>query len=157
MVDDADVNRFKKHNITADFQIGHADIANNNHNWAEPFLGAKRAHSMLNIAAIYNTGANITLSSDWDVYPLNPLIGIQNSLKMGSARGLPNIQQAIYAYTINAAKSLGLDGITGSIDIGKSADFVVLDQNITQLDIDEITSAIVLMSILEGKVVFEIE
>ncbi|MCJ8323248.1 MAG: amidohydrolase [Rhizobiales bacterium] len=156
LVDKADIARFEQLNITADFQIGHDDIANNDHAWAVPFLGETRAQNFLDIGAIYNTGANISLSSDWDVYPLNPLVGIKNSLKMG-AKGLPNIDAAIAAYTINAAKSLGLDDITGSITIGKSADFVLLDADITQLKIADIDKAQILMSILQGNVVFVAE
>jgi imidazolonepropionase-like amidohydrolase len=45
--------------------------------------------------------------------------------------GLPDSIAALEAYTINAAKSLGIEEITGSIDVGKSADFAVLSRDIT--------------------------
>ncbi len=102
---------------------------------------------------IWDTSANITLSSDWDVNELNPLITISNSLKLG-ARGLPDVFSAIDAYTVNAAKALGLEEITGSIEVGKSADFVILDEDITKLPIENIPDAKILMTILQGEIVF---
>jgi predicted amidohydrolase YtcJ len=78
---------------------------------------------------LYDSGANITLSSDWNVNPLSPLAGIANAIKLKD-NGLPNLEAAIDAYTINASKALGLTHITGSIEVGKSADIVVLDRNI---------------------------
>ncbi|MEF1304959.1 amidohydrolase family protein, partial [Vibrio owensii] len=62
---------------------------------------------------------------------------------------------AIDAYTIHPAYSLGLEKEIGSIDIGKSADFAVLDQDITQLKAEDIAQARVLMTVLRGEVVYE--
>lgn len=108
----------------------------------------------MNLNAIYQTGANVTLSSDWNVHSINPLEGIANSLIMGKT-GLPSITAAIDAYTINAAYSLGIDKITGSIEVGKSADFAILDNDITQIPLDRISSSNVILTILQGEIVFE--
>ncbi len=156
LVDAKDTPRFAKLDITADFQVASDYIALHDHQWAEAFLGTKRTHALMNPRAIFDTGANVTLSSDWNVHELNPLISITNSLKMGS-RGLPDIHTAIDAYTINAAKSLGISDITGSITVGKSADFAILEQDITRLPIDKIADTALLMTILQGKIVFEVE
>lgn len=122
--------------------------------WAKAFLGAKRTRALMNLNAIYQTGANVTLSSDWNVHSINPLEGIANSLIMGKT-GLPSITAAIDAYTINAAYSLGIDKITGSIEVGKSADFAILDNDITQIPLDRISSSKVILTILQGEIVFE--
>ena len=106
------------------------------------------------MSKIFTTGANVSLSSDWNVHDINPLVGIANSLIMES-KGLPNIEAAIDAYTINAAISLGLDDITGSIELGKSADLVVLDKDITQLTPKKIAQTEILMTILQGNIVFD--
>jgi predicted amidohydrolase YtcJ len=110
----------------------------------------------MNLRAIFNTGANLTLSSDWNVHELNPLVGIANSLRMGNT-GLPNIKAAIDAYTINAAVSLGIEDITGSINVGKSADFAILEKNITRLSPDDIAKTKLLMTVLQGDIVFSAE
>ncbi len=156
LVNSKDIPRFAKLNVTADFQVGSDYVAYHQHEWAEAFLGALRTRSLMNLRAIFYTGANVTLSSDWNVHDINPLVGIANSLKMGKT-GLPNITTAIDAYTINAARSLGLEQITGSIEVGKSADFVVLARDISTLKADDIADTEILMTILQGKTVFDIE
>ncbi len=111
LVNSKDVERFAKLNVTADFQVGSDYVAYHDHQWAEAFLGAKRTRALMNLKAIFDTGANVSLSSDWNVHDINPLVGIANSLIMGKT-GLPSVEDAIDAYTINAAISLGLDDLS---------------------------------------------
>jgi predicted amidohydrolase YtcJ len=61
---------------------------------------------------------------------------------------------AIDAYTINAAKALGLTQVTGSIEVGKSADIVILDRNILDKEANEIANAQVTHTILQGDIVY---
>ncbi|MEZ9655994.1 amidohydrolase [Vibrio splendidus] len=154
LINDEDVPRFKQLNVSADFQVGSDYVAKHQHQWAEAFLGARRAKAMMNLDAILKTDANITLSSDWNVHDINPLVGIANSLIMGKT-GLTDIYTAIDAYTINAASSLGIDDITGSIEVGKSADFAILDRDITTISARQIAKTQVLMTVLRGDVVYE--
>ncbi|QUJ69592.1 amidohydrolase (plasmid) [Photobacterium sp. GJ3] len=156
LVNSTDISRFAKLGVTADFQVGSDYVASHDHQWATAFLGEKRTRSMMNLKTIFDTGANVTLSSDWNVHDINPLVGIANSLIMEKT-GLPDIHSAINAYTINAAKSLGISEMTGSIDIGKSADFVILEHDITRLEPEEIADTNILMTILQGNVVYESE
>lgn len=156
LVNSKDVGRFAKLEVTADFQVGSDYVAYHEHQWAEAFLGAKRARALMNLEAIFSSGANVTLSSDWNVHDINPLVGIANSVIMGKT-GLPNVNAALEAYTINAARSLGIDDITGSIEVGKSADFVVLSEDITQLSPQEIKEVQVWMTLLRGEVVYQSE
>ncbi|KLE25311.1 amidohydrolase [Vibrio diabolicus] len=156
LVNSKDVPRFAKLNVTADFQVGSDYVAYHDHKWAEVFLGAKRTRAMMNLKAIFDTGANVSLSSDWNVHDINPLVGIANSLKMGKT-GLPDIHSAIDAYTTNAAESLGISDITGSIEVGKSADFAILEHDITRLRVGEIADTKILMTMLQGDIVFDSE
>nr|PMJ95567.1 urease [Vibrio splendidus] len=154
LINDEDVPRFKQLNVSADFQVGSDYVAKHQHQWAEAFLGARRAKAMMNLDAILKTDANITLSSDWNVHDINPLVGIANSLIMGKT-GLTDIYTAIDAYTINAASSLGIEDITGSIEVGKSADFAILDRDITTVSARQVAKTQVLMTVLRGNVVYE--
>ncbi|WP_102313142.1 amidohydrolase [Vibrio cyclitrophicus] len=154
LINDEDVPRFRQLDVTADFQVGSDYVARHQHQWAEAFLGARRAKAMMNLDAILKTDANITLSSDWNVHDINPLVGIANSLIMGKT-GLTDIYTAIDAYTLNAAKSLGIEDITGSIEVGKSADFAILDRDITTVSARQIAKTQVLMTVLRGDVVYE--
>ncbi|WP_271271093.1 amidohydrolase [Aliamphritea hakodatensis] len=153
MIQNADIQRFKPLKVTADFQVASSV---GDHDWAIPFIGKKRTHQLMQLRPIYDTGANLTLSSDWNVNDINPLSGIGSSIQMGK-RGLPDIDAAIDAYTLKPAISLGLDDITGSIEVGKSADFVVLSQDITQLAPSKIADTQILMTILQGEIVYEAE
>ena len=153
LINDEDVPRFRQLDVTADFQVGSDYVARHQHQWAEAFLGARRAKAMMNLDAILKTDANITLSSDWNVHDINPLVGIANSLIMGKT-GLTDIYTAIDAYTINAASSLGIDDVTGSIEVGKSADFAILNKDITTVSARQIAKTQVLMTVLRGDVVY---
>jgi len=153
LVNRQDVPRFESLKVTADFQVGSDYVAFHDHQWAESFIGATRTRALMDIRSIYNTGANVTLSSDWNVHDINPLVGIANSLIMGDT-GMPNIKSAIEAYTINAAVSLGLENITGSIEVGKSADFAILENDITQMRASRIAKTDIIMTVLQGEIVF---
>lgn len=154
MVSAEDIKRFAPLRVDADFQLGSDYIAEQDHDWAIPFIGKQRAHALLPINAILNTGANVTLSSDWNVNDINPLVGIANALYLKNI-GIADIHQAIAAYTINAAQALGLDDVTGTLDVGKSADIVMLERDITQSTPTQIASTRVLMTWLEGEVVYD--
>ena len=154
LINAPDITRFKKLNVTADFQVGADHVVEQDHQWAIAFIGQKRSQTLMNLASIIKTNANVTLSSDWNVNDINPLVGISNSLQMGN-RGFNDIDDAIAAYTINAAKSLGLSDITGSLSIGKSADFVILNQDISRLSKQAIADTKVLMTVLRGDIVYQ--
>ena len=62
---------------------------------------------------------------------------------------------AVRAYTWNAAYLEGTEDTKGSIEVGKFADFVVLDRDIMTLQHEEILKAKVLMTIIDGEVVYE--
>ncbi len=154
LVDQQDIPRFSKLAVTADFQVGSDYVAFQDHAWAKAFLGAVRAHRLMNLRAIFDTGANLTLSSDWNVHDINPLVGIANSIMMDDT-GLPSVDAAIDAYTINAAESLGIDGFTGSIAVGKSADLVVVEEDIRQLSPEAIAESAVTLTMIQGEIVFQ--
>jgi predicted amidohydrolase YtcJ len=62
---------------------------------------------------------------------------------------------AVRAYTWNAAYLEGTEDTKGSIEVGKFADFVVLDRDIMTLPHEEILKAKVLKTIIDGEVVYE--
>jgi predicted amidohydrolase YtcJ len=152
LVDPEDYERFTNLNVHADFQAG-AEFFDKT-DWARFYVGNKRSLQMLPMRQIYETGANVTFSSDWTVNPINPLVAIANSVRLRESKGLPDIHAAIQAATINGARALGLESVTGSIEVGKSADFVLLDSSIVNANADRIESVKVIMTILQGEVVF---
>lgn len=65
------------------------------------------------------------------------------------------MEEAIKAYTIDAAYHLRWDDIIGSLEAGKRADIIVLDRNLFESTTDEIAEANVLLTMMNGKIVHE--
>lgn len=151
LVDQADIPRFRQLGVIADFQpspyFTPSFLKDN-----QPLIG-QRAYQMLPMRALYDSGARVTLSSDWDVNPLSPLGIMQNALGLGS-RGLPNLEAAIRAYTLEAAYTLRQENSTGSLEVGKQADLLVLDRDIFKLPPAQIGQAKVLWTLLGGEEVY---
>ncbi len=57
-------------------------------------------------------------------------------------------------YTRNAAYIMRLEDKTGSIEVGKRADLIVLDRNLFEIPVTEINQAQVLLTIMDGKTVY---
>lgn len=151
LVDQSDIPRFRQLGVIADFQpspyFTPSFLKDN-----QPLIGP-RAYQMLPMRALYDSGARVTLSSDWDVNPLSPLGIMQNALGLGS-RGLPNLEAAIRAYTLDAAYTLRQEDSTGSLEVGKQADLLVLDRDIFKLPPAQIGQARVLWTLLGGEEVY---
>ena len=110
-------------------------------------LGRERAERLLPAKSFYNAGVKVAAASDFPVSsPPNPLIGIEMAVTrtlIAPWRGgrtadectinpteAISVEQALDAFTLSAAYAYELEAITGSIDVGKSADFLILDKNI---------------------------
>jgi len=149
IVDTADYSRFSPLNITADVQVA-GDFTNPEHWHVNDFLiGFDRSENMIPLKSIFNTGARVTLSSDWDVSWLNPFVSIQNALTR-APQELSTVEDAVKAYTINGAYTMRQETITGSIEVGKLADFICVDQDIFTIPINQIAQTIVLCTYLSG-------
>jgi len=73
--------------------------------------------------------------------------------KMGPQHAL-TVEEVIEAYTINAAWALLLDDVTGSIEAGKYADFIVLNHNLLEIPETKIHTTAVEMTIFKGAEVY---
>ena len=66
-----------------------------------------------------------------------------------------SLKEALKAHTINAAYQAHLENITGSIEVGKSAELVVLDSDIENAPPEHIQDIKVLETVFKGKTVFK--
>jgi predicted amidohydrolase YtcJ len=110
--------------------------------------------------------AGVLVSQSTDGAHYEPMFTIWNSLKRIDGRTGKSLmtsdkqitrEEAIKLYTINGAKVLFWEDKLGSIEEGKLADLVVLENDILTCPLDEIKDTRVLMTMVEGKVVYEAE
>ena len=130
-----------------------------------PMLGEERTWQMYPIASVQKAGGRIVGGSDYWVTDLDPLLAIETAITRqdpwtneGPALNEDerlDLATMIEAYTINGAYQMGLENQQGSIEVGKRADFVVLDRNLFELTDAEINEAKVTMTIFDGRTVYE--
>ena len=153
IVDEEDIPRFKELGVIADFQVaGEWSDPHLYHEYTKELIG-DRSLKAIPLNSIFQTGATITLSSDFDVSEMNPFIGMENALTR-SEEALPKLDAVIRAYTINGAYTLRQEDKVGSLEVGKLADVVILDQNLFEISPDDIDQTNVLLTLLEGKEVY---
>ena len=152
ILDPVDAKRFAKINATADCQV--AGEWSNPEHWGElaEFIDEDKTHNQIPLKDLAKAGARLTLSSDWSVSPFNPFLGLSNAV----SRAPQNIsmEEALAAYTINSAYSMRQDDKVGSIEVGKEADLVVLDQNLFKIDQSKIKDTRILQTLLAGEEVY---
>ena len=153
VVSPEDLPRFAELNVTADAQVA-GDFAQLAH-WEEniEIIGETRADNAVPIKSLQQAGARVTLSSDWNVSPFNPFIGLQNAVTRAPQE--LTLAQAIRAYTINSAYVMRQEDKVGSIEVGKLADLVILDKNLFEINPSKIKQTKVMTTLLDGEVIYQ--
>lgn len=164
LVDPADVPRFAELGVIANFQLEGAKRGNSNVEPIAPYLGPDRFNRLYPAGSLRNAGAMIASGSDWDVSSFDPFRAMEHGItRVERGSGLPPLGQdeglaigdVIDAYTINAAIASRQDATTGSLEVGKRADLVVLDRDITAIDPATLDDTEVLATWIDGKLVYE--
>jgi hypothetical protein len=162
LIDPADVPRFRELGAAANFQPLWAYADDYITQLTIPFLGPERSGRLYPIGSVYRSGAVVAFGSDWSVSSANPLEEIQVAVtRMDPAGGteplLPQeriaLPEALAAFTINTAWVNRLEKETGSIEVGKRADLVVLDRNLFAIPVTEIAHTRALVTLFGGRVV----
>ncbi len=132
--------------------------------WAEKVVGSKRIHEMYLYKDMLNSGAKIVFGSDWPVAPPTPLDGIYGAVtrrtldEKNPTGWIPEqkitVEQALRAYTITAAYASFEEHIKGSLEVGKLADFVILQQDITNIPPETIRDVKIIATYVGGKKVY---
>ncbi|SLN69833.1 N-substituted formamide deformylase precursor [Roseovarius albus] len=153
LIDPSDYPRFAELNAVADIQLAPSALDVNYVGFMEQFLGQRASH-LLAAGDLINAGATVTLSSDWDADELNPMIKIAAAVGR-KHNGFPDVATAIEAMTINPAYLLQHDDRTGSIEVGKFADLVIISENILDIPVDQIADVQIEATLLQGQAVFD--
>lgn len=167
LIDPQDIPRFQRLGVIADFQSLWAYADEYITKLTEPKLGLQRSRWLYPIASVAKTGAMIVGGSDWSVSSMNPLDAIQVAITrrgLEDKNGKPwipeelvDLQTMLAAYTITGAYANFQEQKTGALEIGKSADFIVLDKNLFECAPQDVHRATVVLTLLGGKEVFRLE
>ena len=153
-----EVRKAVKLGVIPSFTIGHVDY------WGEAFhgrlIGAGRSDRIDPAAEVKKQGSRFTLHSDSPVSPYGPLKYISQSVtrlwqlpprKVLGPDQRVTVDDAIRAVTINAAYQILSDDKIGSLEVGKQADLVILDQNPRTTAPEKIADIQVLETWIDGK------
>ena len=157
-----DIERYGQLKVIASMQPYHAI---DDGRWAEKYIGPDRVKTTYAFRSLLDSGATLAFGSDWFVAPATPLEGIYAAVTRRTLDGknpdgwVPEqkitVEEALKAYTINAAYASFEEDLKGSLEPGKLADFVVLDRDITAIDPVEIWNVKAQQTWVGGKKVFD--
>ncbi len=152
MVSDADIPRFRKLGVIASMQPIHAVLGLDT--TLERAAGPERMSKSFPWRSLDEAGAVLAFSSDWSVADMNPLAGIQAAVARdwgSGANQAVSLEKAIEAYTLNGAYASFEEKVKGSIEEDKLADFIVLSENLFEMDSKRIGDVEVLMTVVGGR------
>ena len=171
LVDPVDIPRISALGVVANFSPWWFGVESSS--VVSDLLGKDRYNAMYPARSVFESGATVTFSSDewWggDMLPtyLSPYLGMQT----GHTRQYPKewwqtaddgvrlpaserltLEQLVTGYTRHGAYQLRLEDQLGSVEVGKAADFIVLDQDLFTMKPDEIWRLQPSLVVMEGKV-----
>jgi predicted amidohydrolase YtcJ len=164
-----DISRFRALNAVANAQPLWAAHEGQMDELTIPFLGEPRWRWQYPFASLVRAGAVLAMGSDWSVSSPNPLEEIHVAVNRQMPPEYPHavgnrdaflpeerleLPTALAAFTIGSAYVNHLDPDTGSIERGKYADVAVVDRNLFEHPAEEIASAKVQMTFVEGQRVY---
>jgi predicted amidohydrolase YtcJ len=159
-----DIPRFRSLGVVANFQPLWAYADTYITDLTEPQLGPERSRWLYPIKSLADSGAMLAAGSDWSVSSMDPLEAIQTAITrrdINASEGpawIPeecaDLDTMLAAYTRGGAYLQHEEALTGSLEVGKRADLVVLEKNLFDIRPVEIHRVKVLLTLLDGKEVF---
>ncbi|MDP9087669.1 MAG: amidohydrolase [Pseudomonadota bacterium] len=158
----ADFERFAQLHVIASVQPYQAI---DDGRWAEARIGHDRASRTYAFRTFLNHGVRLAFGTDWPVAPLDPMLTLYAATTRATLDGknpqgwFPeqklSIQEAIAAYTLGSAYAEFQEHDKGSIEPGKLADMVLLNQDLLSIDPKAIRDTRVLKTWLGGVEIYD--
>jgi predicted amidohydrolase YtcJ len=170
IVDPADYPRFAKLDVTPVLSFQWGKPAPDTVGALKDYMGPVRYALVEPHVQLLDAGARIAYGSDWPVDPLDewfalkvgvtrtaaPDAGKEYAGRLGTQAGMPRAA-VLRAITLNAAYTLRQEALTGSLEVGKLADMIVLDRNFFTIPAEDIANIKVLQTVVGGKIVYQAE
>ena len=157
-----DFDRFAQLHVIASMQPYHAI---DDGRWAQERIGRDRASRTYAFRTFLNHGVRLAFGTDWNVAPLNPMLGLYAAVTRATLDGRnPNgwfpeqkltIGEAVEAYTMGSAYAEFQEKEKGSITPGKLADMVLLSDDIFTIDPLKIRDVKIMTTWMGGKTVWD--
>jgi predicted amidohydrolase YtcJ len=169
LVDPADWPRFGEIGVIASMAFQWHKRDNYNIHRVENYMGPDRFARIYPARGLLNGGALLAYGSDAPVDALDYWFAMEVAVTrtgeeggeyagpLNAAEYAITLEQAIDAFTINSAYQLNQEHVTGSLEVGKFADLILLDRNLFEIPITEISETKVLMTMVGGKIVYSSE
>jgi predicted amidohydrolase YtcJ len=171
LIDPADYPRIEAAGATVNFTMLWRQYSESIASLVEPYLTEEQFERLMPMADAHDHGLVVTGASDWLVSQMDPLASVAAALtgkavpyyrdepydpaaqpEMPGKK--PSLETMLAAYTINGAYASHMESFTGSIEVGKRADLIVLEKNLFEIPAEQIYGTKVLMTMLDGKVVY---
>ncbi|MDT8895588.1 amidohydrolase [Halomonas sp. I1] len=172
LVDAADHERFEGLGVVPVMSYQWAKPAPDSTDAVKPYLGAERWAGYEPEGELAAAGAKIAYGSDYPVDPLDHWFALEAAVlreadwgpefpayagDLNAEQQALSLDAAIRGITLNAAYAMHQDEVTGSLEVGKLADLLVLDRNLFEIPAEDISETQVLMTMVGGDVVHRAE
>ncbi|MCU7377750.1 amidohydrolase [Eubacteriales bacterium DFI.9.88] len=121
----------------------------------------KQAEEIFPIKSFLKAGICVSFSTDAPIIDANPFVGMSAACNRKSDEGLilgkeerVTLKDAIRMYTYNGAYANFQENITGSLEVGKKADLVVLSDRIWEAAPENISKTSVTLTMIDGEIVY---
>ncbi len=160
LVNPKEFARFKPLNVIAAMQLLWASGDEYTVDMVKPYVNAFAFRYQYPAHSLLKQGATIAGASDWPVSSPSPWLAIAQAISREGPKGVLNADERIdrdtmfYAYTLNAARTMGLEQQIGSLKAGKAADFIIVDRDVFSVDAKSLAQTQVLNTYFAGKQVY---
>jgi predicted amidohydrolase YtcJ len=167
-IDPADIPRFGRLGVVASMSLHWARRDGYSENFTRGYISDDLYDHFYPAFDLWRTGAVVAGGSDYPVDPLRPFVQIETAIThtgeegpgvypgpLAPAEAIPDLLAVIRMHTINAAYEMHHEQARGSLEVGRDADLIVIDQNLFKIPVTRISETRVLITMLGGKVVYD--
>ncbi|MCK2003415.1 amidohydrolase [[Brevibacterium] frigoritolerans] len=156
-----DIHRFSELGVTVSMQPDH--LAMSERGVYTELIGTEREKYVFSINTLQKTGAKLAFGTDFPIDILNPLLQIYRAVTRIDSSGKTvwhphecvTLAEALKAYTSGPAYGTFREQELGTLEAGKLADIIVLERNLFEVLVEEIPDIKVLLTIVDGQVVYD--